>query len=260
MHKRFFLLVSLAALLLAVVVVFRFSPFGTEFLWNISSGGKWMLPLVLVAALLDSVNPCAISIFLLTIGFLFTLGKARRQILTIGGMYILGIYFAYFAIGLGILHVLHFFNTPHFMARVGAVILIMWGVLELTSEFFPAFPIKPRIPHSAHKPMAWLMEKGSAPTAFLLGGLVGLCEFPCTGGPYLMILGLLHDAATYLKGLGYLLLYNFVFVSPLIVLLFIASEEKLLEKAQAWRKKESKAMRLWIGGAMIGLGIVIFLL
>jgi cytochrome c biogenesis protein CcdA len=144
------------------------------------------------------------------------------------------------------------------MARVGAAFLICWGILELINEFFPAFPIKLKIPQSAHMKMAVLMEKASVPTSFLLGGLVGLYEFPCTGGPYLMALGLLHDHATHLKGLGYLAYYNFVFVLPLIIILLIASNKVLLEKVQNWRKAETRAARLWGGTAMIILGLAIF--
>ena len=46
------------------------------------------------------------------------------------------------------------------------------------------------------------MHQATLPAAFALGVVVGLCEFPCTGGPYLMILGLLHDRGTYTSGLG----------------------------------------------------------
>ena len=69
-----------------------------------------------------------------------------------------------------------------------------------------------------------------------------------------MVLGLLHDSATYIKGLGYLIFYNIIFVAPLVVILFLASNKALVEKVGAWRKTESKAMRLWAGAAMIGYG------
>ena len=259
MNSRFVFLVVFAVLLAAFILFFRFGSNGTEILWNLSDGGKWMLPLVGIAALIDSINPCAFSILLLTIAFLFTLGQARSDILRIGGSYILGVFVIYVLIGLGILQALHLFNTPHFMAKVGAGLLITFGAINVINEFFPSFPIKLRVPHAAHRKIAELMEKASMPTAFFLGALVGLCEFPCTGGPYLMVLGLLHDQATYLKGLGYLLLYNLIFVLPLVIILFIASEEKLLAKVRAWQQQESRPMRLWGGVAMIALGALIFL-
>jgi len=257
-NKNFFLLVLLAIFLVGLVLFFQSGTFGVKTLWALSDGGKWLLPLVLVAALLDSVNPCAFSILILTIAFLFSLGKPRSGILRIGGAYIFGIFAVYMLIGFGILQTLHLFSTPHFMAKVGAALLMALGFINVINEFFPAFPIKLRIPHSAHSKMAELMEKASLPTAFFLGGLVGLCEFPCTGGPYLMVLGLLHDQATYLKGVGYLLIYNLIFILPLAVILLMASDKILLEKVRAWQQKENRLMRFGGGVAMIILGAIIF--
>lgn len=259
MSKKFFAFVSIGLLLFAGVMFFKVGSFGTQVLWNISDGGKWLLPLIVVSSLIDSINPCAFSILLLTIAFLFSVGSLRSKILGVGILYILGIFVVYMGIGLGILQTLHIFNTPHFMAKVGASLLVAWGLINVINEFFPAFPIKLRIPRAAHTKMAELMERGSLPTAFLLGMLVGVCEFPCTGGPYLMALGLLHDNATYMSGLGYLLLYNLIFVLPLIIILFIASEHTLLEKVQEWKRKETQGMRLWGGIAMILLGLIVFM-
>lgn len=108
--------------------------------------------------------------------------------------------------------------------------------------------------------MAQLMEKGTLSAIFFLGMLVGLCEFPCTGGPYLTVIGLLHDQATYVKGVAYLVFYNLIFVLPLIILLMIASNKGLLDKVQSWQKQESRTMRFGGGIAMIVLGFLILLL
>ncbi len=219
-----------------------------------------LLLIITTAALVDSVNPCAFSVLILTIAFLFTLGRDRLNILKIGLLYIFGIFIVYILIGLGILQTLQIFNIPNFMGKVGASLLIIWGIIELLGAIFPNFPIKLKIPQGSHRTMAKLMEKGSAPTAFLLGGFVGLCEFPCTGGPYLLVLGLLHDQATFWKGLGYLIYYNLVFILPLIIILLIANNKTLLEKTQKWKSENMKGMRYISSLAMIILGIVIFLL
>jgi cytochrome c biogenesis protein CcdA len=60
-----------------------------------------------------------------------------------------------------------------------------------------------------------------------------------------------------LSGLSYLLLYNFVFVLPLIVILFLATQKEIAEKMGEWQRKQAKAMRLWTGAVMVGLGIII---
>src|SRR3990167_2535640 len=210
--KTLFILAGL--LLLAFAIFFKYGSVGTAVLWNISNDGAWLLPLVGIAALIDSINPCAFSILLLTIAFLFSVGRLRSNILKIGGFYILVI--------------------------------------------FPTFPIKLKIPDSVHAKIAELMDKASLPTAFAMGVLVGLCEFPCTGGPYLMVLGLLHDQVTYFTGVAYLLFYNILFVLPLVTILLLASHKNLLEKVSAWQKEERIAMRVWGGIAMVALGIIIF--
>ena len=113
--------------LIAVAVAFLRSSGATAVVWQFSDQGRWLLPLVAVSAILDSVNPCAFSVLILTIAFLMSIGSLRSKILRLGGVYILGIFSVYLLIGLGLLRVLHLFNTPHFMGRLGAALLIVLG-------------------------------------------------------------------------------------------------------------------------------------
>src|SRR3989338_6318319 len=251
-NKKFLAVLVLVLLIFAAVLFFKFGA-GSEALWQISRQGAWLLPLVTVSALLDSVNPCAFSILLLTIAFLFTLGELRAQILRLGGAYILGLFAVYLLIGLGLLQALHLFSTPHFMAKAGASLLIALGFLTALGELFPSFPVKFKIPSSLHHKMAGLMAKASLSAAFALGAIVGLCEFPCTGGPYLAVLGLLHDTTTYLTGVGYLVLYNAIFVLPLLVILVLVARTGALEKLRVWQRSESKSVRIAAAFAMVAL-------
>jgi cytochrome c biogenesis protein CcdA len=223
-----------------------------------SQGGIWLLPLVFFSSLLDSVHPCSFSILLITIAFLFSVQMERKKILQIGGVYILGIFAAYFLIGLGLLKVLHLFNTPHFMGKVGSTLLIIFGLVNLINHFFPNFPIKLKIPSFAHTKMAEFMERTSVLAAFGLGILVGICQFPCMGGPYLMVIGLLRDQVTYYSGFGYLLLYNLILILPLVAVLYIASDKVVLEKVRNWKTTNMSGVRLWAGIAMVALGILVF--
>lgn len=204
----------------------------------------WIAPIIVGAAMIDSINPCAFSILFLTITFLFSLQKDRYFILKAGGLYILGIFLVYTAIGLGVLQVLSILNIPNGLAKVGAWILIIYCVISIAGELFPKFPIKLKIPARSHQTIAHIIHKGSIPASLLLGVLVGLFEFPCTGGPYLFVLGLLHDQANFWKGFFYLILYNFVFVAPLIIILLISINKRVLEKVDMLRKLETKKNRL----------------
>lgn len=260
MHKKIVFLCAVALVLVGVVVLLKWMPAGTELVWRASAGGTLLMPLIVVASLIDSINPCAFSILLLTVAFLFSIGRGRSAVLKLGAVYIAGIFVVYMLIGLGILQVLHLFDTPHFMARVGALLLIVLGLINFIGEVFPTFPVRLKISGGAHHRMAVLMEHASMPTAFVLGVLVGLCEFPCTGGPYLMVLGLLHDSATYVKGFLYLLLYNLIFVLPLVIILLITGNESLVGAVRAWQQKERRFMRFAGGIAMMLLGLLILIL
>lgn len=258
--KRITVWLIVAAVLIGGIALLKVTPAASMLLWNASGGGVWLLPLVLVAAVLDSVHPCSFSILLITIAFLFGMQMSRAKILAIGGTYILGIFASYLLIGLGILRVLHLFNTPHFMGKLGASILIAFGIINLINEFFPSFPVKLKIPAVSHRLMGKLMEKASFPAAFVLGLLVGVCQFPCMGGPYLMVIGLLRDQVTYVKGFGYLVLYNLILTLPLIAVLWLAADKAVLQKVQDWKKENIRGFRFWAGIAMIGIGIIIFYL
>src|SRR3989344_3115118 len=133
--KKFIITISIVTVAIVGIVILKNSPATSSIIWSLSNQGTWLLPLVLVAALLDSVHPCSFSILFITIAFLFGIQVSRRKIMQLGGTYIAGIFVAYFLIGLGILKVLHLFNTPHFMGKLGATLLIVFGIINLLNRF-----------------------------------------------------------------------------------------------------------------------------
>ncbi|KKU50489.1 MAG: hypothetical protein UX71_C0001G0144 [Parcubacteria group bacterium GW2011_GWA1_47_10] len=256
--KKLIIIFSIVLAAIIGIVILKNSPATSSIIWNLSREGTWLLPLLLVSALLDSVHPCSFSILLITIAFLFGIQLSRKKILQLGGTYIAGIFTAYFLIGLGILKVLHLFNTPHFMGKLGAILLIIFGVVNLLNRFFPGLPIRLKIPGVAHGAISKLMDRASFPAVFGLGLLVGICQFPCMGGPYLMVIGLLRDQVTYMSGFGYLLLYNLILIVPLAAVLFISADKTLVDKVQIWKRDNIGGVKLWAGTAMIIIGILIF--
>jgi cytochrome c biogenesis protein CcdA len=256
--KKLIITISIVLAAIVGVVVLKNNPATSSIIWEMSREGTWLLPLLLVSAILDSVHPCSFSILLITIAFLFGIQLSRKKILQLGGTYIAGIFTAYFLIGLGILKVLHLFNTPHFMGKLGATLLITFGLVNLVNRFFPRFPLRLKIPGIAHGAMSRLMDKASFPAVFGLGLLVGICQFPCMGGPYLMVIGLLRDQVTYMSGFGYLLLYNLILIVPLAAVLFISADKLLVDKVQLWKRDNISSVKLWTGIGMIIIGILIF--
>lgn len=95
------------------------------------------------------------------------------------------------------------------------------------------------------------------PAAFVLGVLVGIFELPCTGGIYLTILSLMSSTLTLSEGIPYLLLYNFIFILPLILILLAVVIGIPPERVNAWRLENHRKLRFAIGVAMILVGVFI---
>ena len=220
----------------------------------------WFPFIIMGAAAADSINPCAFSVLFLTIAFLFSLGKERKFILGAGATYIAGIGITYIFIGVGILKVLSFFAIPNAIGKIGAGILVLYSVLGLINEFFPEFPLKLKMPEQSHETIAKVVHKGTIPAAFILGVLVGLFEFPCTGGPYLFVLSLLHDKESFWSGLGYLILYNAIFVLPLVIILVLATNRAVLDRIEKIRKIETKKGRIVLDSVLLLIGLALIMM
>lgn len=216
-----------------------------------------LLPFVLTAGLLDSLNPCAIAVLLIFIALMFTLRKSRAAILVMGSAYIAAIFLTYFAIGLGIFRMIHLFNTPHFMAQLGAWVVIAIGIWGLKEYFWPGKFRLLSIPIGSRQLIAKYATKATLPAAAITGVLVGLCEFPCSGAIYVATLGLLAAKATFLKGLSYLFLYNLMFVLPLIIIFAVTTNRLVAEKLINLDETYSSKMRLAAALIMIGIGVAI---
>jgi cytochrome c biogenesis protein CcdA len=61
---------------------------------------------------------------------------------------------------------------------------------------------------------------------------------------------------TLLQGIPYLLLYNIIFVLPLLIILIIIYKGIPPEKVERWRLEKRKHFRLIIGIIMILLGMI----
>src|SRR3990167_3046130 len=98
--KKLITLVIFILAIIGFVFASRVGWIDAQFIWTISNEGKWLLPLIGISALIDSINPCAFSILILTIAFLFSIGQLRTRVIQIGGIYIFGIFLSYILIGL----------------------------------------------------------------------------------------------------------------------------------------------------------------
>jgi cytochrome c biogenesis protein CcdA len=196
---------------------------------------------VTINGLIDSINPCAIGVLIATVAILFALGNYRNNILRFGFFYILSTYVTYLLIGLGILKAVHLFGIHNFFGWLSAIALILMGFWQLK---FSACIIPKKMPKEA---------------TILSGIVLGLCEFPCSGGIYLATIGFIGIQETFWSGLLLLLWYNLMFVLPLIVLFVIAYNERVAKTISVLVGKFGVKARYVSASAMLIIGVLMIL-
>ena len=218
-----------------------------------------ILPIVITTAAVDSFNPCAFGVLLFFIALLFVLKKGRKDTLKIGLVYVSMIFLTYLLIGLGMLQAIIISDSPHLIAQIAAVLVIILGLICIKDFFFYGKWFSLRIPGSQTGRIKKWMSKATIPSAIVLGLLVGLCEFPCSGGIYVGIISMLSISASFWQGFAYLIIYNIFFILPLVVILLLAFNKRTLKKIERWEKKDKKYMKLANGIMMIVLGAILLL-
>lgn len=217
------------------------------------------IPLVLVSGLIDGINPCALSLLIFFISFLFTLKKGRLRVLGMGLIYILGIYVGYLSIGLGLLRTVTLLGFHRPLAYLGVALLALMGLLQIRDAVGFEAPLL-RFPRFAVPSFRGLVERASLPIAFALGVFVSLHEFPCSGSVYVGILILLASRIGFSSGLFYLILYNLMFILPLLLVLLLASNLELLTRMDEWRVAQRRRIKLISGFLLLILSPILWLL
>ena len=79
-----------------------------------------------------------------------------------------------------------------------------------------------------------------------MGMFVAAVEPPCTGGPYLAILTVLESMGMNFKVFWYLVLYNLIFVLPLVIILGLVYYGMSAETVKNWKNKLSYEVQIII--------------
>ena len=216
------------------------------------------IPIVISAALIDSINPCAFAVLIFMLTYLIALG-IRRRTLFMGLGYIGMVFLTYFLAGLGLFAAVETTGISVILFRVAAGIAIFAGIINIKDFFFYGKGFSLEIPKSRKPLIEKYIHRASLPAALILGFLVSLFELPCTGGVYLAILSMLANNMTRTAAIPYLLFYNFIFVIPLFVILALVYKGSSAERMEKWRVSKRRYMKLIAGLFMIGLGIIMLL-
>lgn len=211
---------------------------------------------IISAAAIDSINPCAIGVLVFMLTFLFSVKGSRRRIISIGLTYITVVYLAYFCAGIGLVRILTNLPFLEYIYKATAIVLLIAGLLDIKDGLTKNKKPLLAIPASASPKIKKYIQKATVPAAVVLGGLVALFELPCTGGVYIAILSILSKEGLTSSGIWLLALYNFVFILPLLIILFLVTFGLSSEKVHVWQKKNKNLMRLILGAGMIVLALL----
>jgi len=225
------------------------------------------LPAVLVAGAIDGINPCAFTVLLLFITALTSTLKAgesnahalRARMLGMGSIYIAAVFLTYLALGVGLLKSLDFFTRQHVPARFGALLAILFGLWMLKDYFLPELGWRLQAPGRVGGIARQMAKKATLPALIVGGFLIGLCTVPCSGAVYLGVLSLLALQPTALQGYAYLVLYNVVFILPLVAILIAASARPTLNRLAHWNLHHKEWVRLALGGGVVVMGLLILI-
>lgn len=220
------------------------------------------LSVVLISAAIDSINPCAIGVLILMVSVLLGNKKSVGRMLGLGGLYIFAIFITYLLAGLGLIFFLK--SIPIVVAEylslaVGALVIFA-GLLEIKDFFWYGRGFSLQIPgRLAQKIHEWSSSKTTVAGVMFLGAFVAGVELPCTGAPYLAIITILSINFNF-QAFLLLVLYNVIFVAPLIIILLIVAGGAKLSSVKKWKEDNKGRMRLFMGLLLIALGWLLILI
>jgi cytochrome c biogenesis protein CcdA/thiol-disulfide isomerase/thioredoxin len=212
--------------------------------------------MVVFAALVDSTNPCGLSVLVFLLISMAAAGD-RRRILLVGGVYIAAMFLFHLFVGIGLFSALSISGLAKPFSIIGGAIALILGIVTLADVLRNKETFLLSIPESRKGLLGSYIRKATLPAAFVLGILAGILGFSCTGGIYISILGLMGRDMTIMAGLPWLILYNLVFVLPLVLVTLLVAYGVSPDRAERWRTENKRMVRVVIGAIMVALGLVI---
>lgn len=199
--------------------------------WAIVGGG-----------LVDGINPCAFAVIVFFISFLTVYKYNRREIILVGTAYCAAVFCAYLLLGLGVFKFLYALRGFSYVIKgfyiVTAGLCLLFFALSVY-DFWVYYKTKKsdgmllQLPLSLktriHKIMGlFLRDKNKSAfrltmAALAVGFGVSLVEAVCTGQVYVPTCVLImQDPAFRARAVFYLVLYNLMFIVPLVVVFVLA--------------------------------------
>ncbi len=229
---------------------------------------------VLVAGLVDGINPCAFSTLIFFISFLVVSGQTGKKILYVGSSFTFGIFVSYLLMGWGLFRLMDSLQgitrIARFIYPVTAILVTILAIVSFIDYLKVlrkqhskmSLTLPKAIVRLIHKVVHKLMNLGFLiPVSFLVGVLISFLEFLCTGQIYLPTIVYITGVDTLrIKALFYLVLYNLSFVLPMIIILIAAYKTNTSRIVAEYLNTRLKGIKLVATGLFVLLGCYMWVL
>ena len=227
---------------------------------------KIKLSTLCLIALADTVNPCALAVFILMLIGITTYDPSnkKRKVLYAGLSFVAAVYIMYFFYGLIIIRSIQLVETitniRPILTTIFGTVAIFLGLLHLKEVlWYKPGGLLTEMPMSWRPRVKKVMTSITSPKgAFFMGAFVTVFLIPCTMGPYFIAGGLL-SVLELIETIPWLLIYDLVFILPLIGITFLIHFGfKQVEDVSGWKEKNIKNLHLITATIMmfIGFGIL----
>ena len=224
---------------------------------------------VLVAGLIDGLNPCAFATLVFFISYLTFTGRRGKDILFVGLSFTLGVFITYLLVGLGLLTVVQslgiFSALGKWLYLLTALLCIVLAMLTFrdygkarqgqTSE------MTLKLPMSLRRRINKVIRESSqvrafVAMAFVTGFVVSLIELACTGQVYLpTIVYVMSQPDLAGQAFLYLVLYCLMFILPLIVVFLLSYFGTTSEQLGRFVNRHTATIKLITGLVFVGLAL-----
>lgn len=233
------------------------------------------LPIVIVAGLVDGINPCAIGLIILLLGYLIIFvhpeeqdgEKKVKEIFKIGGIYILTVFATYFLVGvvfykfIDVLITMPYFgDVSLYLKYVLAFLIVIAGLINIKDYWWHGKGFSLEVSQKRRWMLTNFIERASIPSTIILGILVTLFEMPCSLPLYVGSVSIMHDNLGLVRIIFYLLLYNLLFVLPLVLIWLLVLKGEKIAVLKEWQEAKLKTLKLIMGIALVVMGVILVLL
>jgi len=212
---------------------------------------------VIGASIVDAINPCAFAVLIILMSTILVAGNGKKAFLA-GLFFSFSIFISYFLMGLGLYKALEVGKMSSVFFKVVGYLAVLLGLANVKDYFWYGKGFLMEVPLSWRPKLKNLLGSVTSPIgAFGIGFLVSLFLLPCTSGPYIVILGMLAQKTRTFQAVSYLLLYNLIFVLPMLIISFAVYKGFDPKKAESVRLKQLKTLHLIAGLVLLVMGSAI---